>query len=236
MPPPNDLVVVHAGDAIETGFVKSLLEEYGIPAFLRDEMMGAIAPWYIAPGGGGAVKILIARSDYERARAIIDEFHDAEDAAVEPPRLEREGKIRPLAIGIIMHENRLFVAEGHDGVKNEIFYRPPGGAIEFGEHGHEALGREFREEFDAAVERTRYLGALENIFTYNGKAGHEIVLCYETQFADPAFYQQETVTGHEDDGQSFQATWKPLTDFQEGRAILYPDGLLELLMKHFSKS
>ena len=79
MPPPNDLVVVHAGDAIESGFVKSLLEEYGIPAFLRDEMMGAIAPWYIAPGGVGAVKVLIARSDYERARAIIDEFHDAEN-------------------------------------------------------------------------------------------------------------------------------------------------------------
>jgi hypothetical protein len=75
----DDLVVVHAGSAIETGFVKSLLEEYGIAAILRDEMMGAIAPWYIAPGGVGAVKILIARSDYERARAIIDEFHDADD-------------------------------------------------------------------------------------------------------------------------------------------------------------
>jgi hypothetical protein len=42
-------------------------------------MMGAIAPWYIAPGGVGAVKLFIARSDYERARAIIAEFHDAED-------------------------------------------------------------------------------------------------------------------------------------------------------------
>jgi hypothetical protein len=75
----SDLVVVHSGNAIETGFVKSLLEEYGIPTILRDEMMGAIAPWYIAPGGVGAVKLFIARSDYERARAIIAEFHDAED-------------------------------------------------------------------------------------------------------------------------------------------------------------
>jgi hypothetical protein len=72
---PGHLIVVHAGNAIETGFIKSLLEEYGIQTILRDEMMGTIAPWYIAPGGVGAVKLLIARQDYERARAIIDEFH-----------------------------------------------------------------------------------------------------------------------------------------------------------------
>jgi len=232
---PDHLIVVHAGNAIETGFIKSLLEEYGIQAVLRDELMGVIAPWYIAPGGAGAVKILIDRRDYERARAIIEEFHDAEDASVEPPRLKREGKIRPLAIGIIMHEGRLFVFEGHDPVKNEIFYRPPGGGIEFGERGHEALEREFYEEFGAAIAGVRYLGALENIFTCNGKPGHEIVLCYETKFADPAFYRQETVAGHEDDSQPFHAMWKTLTDFREGRAILYPDGLLDLLAKHFAK-
>jgi len=78
MPQTDDFIVIHAGNAIETGFVKSLLEEYGIRTILRDEMMGMIAP-YIAPGGVGAVKVLIARSDYERARAIIDEFHDDED-------------------------------------------------------------------------------------------------------------------------------------------------------------
>jgi len=83
MSSPDHLIVVHAGNAIETGFVKSLLEEYGIPAVLRDEMMGAIAPWYITPGGVGAVKILIARRDYERARAIIDEFHDTENFNLE---------------------------------------------------------------------------------------------------------------------------------------------------------
>jgi ADP-ribose pyrophosphatase YjhB (NUDIX family) len=235
MPQPNDLVVVHAGNAIETGFVKSLLEEYGIPAVLHDEMMGTIAPWYIAPGGVGAVKILIAPRDYERARAIIAEFHDADDSSLEPPPVKREVKIRPIAIGVMMHEGRLFVVEGHDPMKNEIFYRPPGGGIEFGERGQETLEREFREEFDAGLAGIRYLGALENIFTCNGKPGHEIVLCYEAKFADPAFYQQETAAGHEDNGQSFQAVWKVLADFQEGRAILYPEGLLDLLAKHFAE-
>jgi len=236
MPQPDDLVVVHAGNAIETGFVQSLLEEYGIPTVLRDEIMGAIAPWYIAPGGVGAVKILIARRDYERARAIIAEFHDAEDSNVEPPRLKREENIRPLAIGVIMHEARLFVVEGHDPVKNEIFYRPPGGGIEFGERGHETLAREFREEFNAVIEGAHYLGALENIFTYRGKTGHEIVLCYETKFVDHTFYQQEIVGGREDDGQPVQALWKPLADFKKGSAILYPEGLLDLLVKYSAKT
>jgi len=78
MPPIDKLVIIFAGNSIEAGFVKSLLEEYGIQTVLQDAMMGVIAP-YIAPGGVGAVKVLIARSDYERARAIIDEFHDVDD-------------------------------------------------------------------------------------------------------------------------------------------------------------
>lgn len=72
----GELVVVHAGNSIEAGFVKSLLEEYGIAARLRDEMMGTIAPWYVAPGGVGAVKVVVTRSNYERAKAIIAEFLD----------------------------------------------------------------------------------------------------------------------------------------------------------------
>lgn len=79
MSQPDDLVVVHAGNAIETGFIKSLLEDHGIPTILQDEMMGHLAPWYIAAGGVGAVKALTAWRDYERAKAIISEFHDAED-------------------------------------------------------------------------------------------------------------------------------------------------------------
>jgi hypothetical protein len=52
------------------------LKEYGIAARLQDEMMGTIAPWYVAPGGIDAVKVIVPRSDYERAKAIIAEFLD----------------------------------------------------------------------------------------------------------------------------------------------------------------
>ncbi len=72
-------VIVHAGNSIEAGFVKSLLEEYGIVARLQDELMGTLAPWYVTPGGLGAVKVVVTRSNYERAKAIIAEFVDDGD-------------------------------------------------------------------------------------------------------------------------------------------------------------
>jgi len=38
-------------------------------------------------------------------------------------------RIRPIVIGILRKENTLFVEEGYDTVKNEIFYRPSAAAL-----------------------------------------------------------------------------------------------------------
>jgi len=69
---------------------------------------------------------------------------------------------------------------------------------------------------------------IENIFTYDGKPGHEIVLVYEAAFCDLGQYELVATTCR-DNGEEFVAVWKPLDEFREGRAILYPEGLLELL-------
>ena len=55
-------------------------------------------------------------------------------------------------------------------IKDETFYRPIGGRIEFGERGAETVAREIREEINAEVANLVYLGALENIFTYESKS------------------------------------------------------------------
>lgn len=71
----NDkLIVVYAGTSTEAGYLKTVLEAEGITAFLKDEMMGAIAAPYIAAGGLGAVKVVIAAEDIERAQPILDDF------------------------------------------------------------------------------------------------------------------------------------------------------------------
>ena len=69
-----DLVVVYAGTPIEAGLVRSLLEDQGIPAFLQDEFMGTIAPWYVAPGGAGAAKVAVPERHLEEARIAIRQY------------------------------------------------------------------------------------------------------------------------------------------------------------------
>lgn len=141
------------------------------------------------------------------------------------------GRIRALAIAIIRRGDAILVAEGFDTAKPETFYRPLGGQIEFGEPAEAALRRELREEICAELQDVRYRFTLENLFTHQGQKGHEIVMVFEAVLADPPFYDRESMTGHEDDGVPFTATWKRLSDFGPGRPPLYPDGLLELLAR-----
>ncbi len=141
-------------------------------------------------------------------------------------------RIRPIAIGIFRQDDRLFVAESSDPTTGRRFYRPLGGGIEFGERGHETLAREMREEIGAEITDVCYLYTIENIFTYDGGTGHEIVQVYAARFSDPAFYANDVCAGieaFETDGPlQFQAVWHPLTGFGPD-APLYPDGLLDLL-------
>lgn len=140
-------------------------------------------------------------------------------------------RIRPLAICVFRYQDRILVAEGYDPVKDEYFYRPLGGGIEFGENSRETICRELMEEVNLEVEETslQYLGMVENIFTFLGKTGHEIVLIYDGILRDLSVYEREVIRGKEANGDDIHAVWKPITEFGEGKSILYPTGLLELL-------
>ena len=64
-------VEVFSGNIIECGYVKSLLEAHGIQAFIRDEYVGTISPWVVAPGGVGSVKVQVAKNNVEQAIELI---------------------------------------------------------------------------------------------------------------------------------------------------------------------
>jgi len=144
-----------------------------------------------------------------------------------------EKRIRPIVICIFRKGDTILAGEGYDSVKREKFFRPLGGAIEFGERAEDAMRREIKEEIGADLIDLRLLGVLENLFVCEGLKGHEIVLVYDGRLADPTIYERGVVDGLHgvDDGIPFKAYWKRLDEFGDGNPPLYPDGLNEFLAK-----
>jgi len=144
----------------------------------------------------------------------------------------KKKRIRPLAICVFRHDDRILVAEGYDSVKDEYFYRPLGGGIEFGETSIETVCRELMEEIHVEVdmESLKYLGTVENIFHFNGTASHEIVLIYDGMLKEAGLYEQAVIAGKEVNGEDFRAVWRDLDEFRDGKSILYPTGLIEMLV------
>lgn len=71
-------VEVFDGNEWETSLVKSLLDNAEIEAFLKDGKMGVLAPWDVAGGGAGSVKIFVSNVDYEKAKEVIEQYERAE--------------------------------------------------------------------------------------------------------------------------------------------------------------
>jgi ADP-ribose pyrophosphatase YjhB (NUDIX family) len=140
----------------------------------------------------------------------------------------KKRSIRPIALCVFRHHGRILVACLRDPQKNEDFYRPLGGGVKFNESADEAVLREMREELGCEIEAIRLLGVLENRFTYNGKAGHEILFIYDAKFKDRSFYKMKHVPAHEGDDRQIKTKW--IDPFKKHRKTpLYPDGLSELL-------
>jgi 8-oxo-dGTP pyrophosphatase MutT (NUDIX family) len=135
---------------------------------------------------------------------------------------ERLG-VRAVAMGVVRRGDEILVSEGYDPTKHQRFWRPLGGTIEFGELGAAAVKREFLEEIATEVRVGRYLGTLENIFTFDG--GHELVRIYEAEPTDSAFYAVDEPRFIEDD--RVHVVWRPLDLF--ATEPLYPHGLLDLI-------
>jgi 8-oxo-dGTP pyrophosphatase MutT (NUDIX family) len=140
----------------------------------------------------------------------------------------REEKIRPVAICVCRDGDRILVAEYQEN--DRLYYRPLGGAIEFGEHGSETAQREIREEIHAELTEVHYLGLLENIYTVGKMRAHQIILVYDGRLSDLSLYEKETLQGDEL-GEPFKVVWKRLDEFGQGKAPVYPDGLLDLIAK-----
>ena len=140
----------------------------------------------------------------------------------------KSGEIRVLALGLIQNGDRIFISEGYDPVKEQTFYRVMGGGVDFGETSLEALNREFQEEIQAELKNIRYLGCLENIFTFNGEPRHEIIQLYECDFVDQKFYELESLVFAEGERKK-KALWVEINRFQTGELKLVPENFFDYL-------
>ena len=140
--------------------------------------------------------------------------------------MDKFKEIRPIALGLAIKNNKLLVSEGLDKVKNETFYRCLGGGIEFLEKGKEALKREFLEEINVDIIVKDFLGISENIFTYQGKKAHELILFYSIEIPDKNYQEEYKVI--DDHGETI-AKWIDIDEFKNKNKILYPEEVFKYI-------
>jgi len=147
----------------------------------------------------------------------------------------KKNHIRVVVLGVFLNQGKILVFQGKDKVKDETFFRPLGGGVEFGETSENALIREIREELGLEIKEPEYLGTLENIFIYQGEPGHEVVLVYEARFVDPKVYSETNLHCVESDGEDLCCQWLALENVERQHLRLYPHGLYTLLTKQINE-
>lgn len=131
-------------------------------------------------------------------------------------------EIRVSAMCLIEHKGKLLLCNGYDSVKKEKFLRIIGGGIDFREKAEDAVRREIKEELDSNLENLKFITVVENVFTYEGEKGHEVVFLYNGDLTNKDIYNTEKVSilDHEEGWEN--AEWIPISDILENKVILYP--------------
>ena len=106
----------------------------------------------------------------------------------------------------------------------ELFHRPLGGHVEFGEYALNTVHREFREEIGQALTGVRLAGVLENIFAWGTSTEHEIAFVFTASFADEAAYEIGEQTILDTHGRT-RVIWRPPAAVSPP---LYPVGVADM--------
>ena len=95
--------------------------------------------------------------------------------------------IETIARGVCVRDGKLLLCRAKGGASTYL----PGGHIEFGETGRQALVREIREELGLPSKAGAFLGVVENSFMQNGKPHSEINLVYGLELEGEAVRSRE---------------------------------------------
>jgi len=72
--------------------LKIMLENDGIQAFMNNEVIGTLLPFYTTPGMG-AVRLVVSEADFEKALRVVAEFEkDRLKKVASTLRIQQAGK------------------------------------------------------------------------------------------------------------------------------------------------
>ncbi|MBO6167662.1 MAG: NUDIX domain-containing protein [Kiritimatiellae bacterium] len=114
--------------------------------------------------------------------------------------------IETIARGVCVRDAKILLCKAKGSSTTYL----PGGHIEFGETGREALTREMMEETGLAATPRNFLGVVENNFLQHGKPHAEINLVYSMDV------EGEEVSAKED---WIEFVWWPLDDLEGARLL-----------------
>ena len=95
--------------------------------------------------------------------------------------------IETIARGVCVRDGKILLCRAKGGSSTYL----PGGHIEFGETGRQALRREILEEIGAEASVGRFIGVVENAFMQHGKPHAEINLVYEFDMDAESVFAKE---------------------------------------------
>ena len=116
--------------------------------------------------------------------------------------------IETIARGVCVVDGKILLCRAKGGTTTYL----PGGHIEFGETGRQALVREIKEELGLESSTGAFLGVVENSFLQHGKPHAEINLVYELSLygEPPSRRLSEGKIQAREDWIEFE--WRPLDD------------------------
>jgi ADP-ribose pyrophosphatase YjhB (NUDIX family) len=136
---------------------------------------------------------------------------------------------RPCAFVFIREGDRMLVGRMLDPSNGTSFLRPLGGGIAFGELAVDAARREIREELGREIRDVRLLGVIEDVFSYDGRDGHEIAFVLE---AEPDGWSIDAVDGDAIPGSANHGSDETAVVIRAAdvdHALLYPAGVAPLV-------
>lgn len=128
------------------------------------------------------------------------------------------GMVETIARGVCVRDGKVLLCKAKGGSSTYL----PGGHIEFGETGAQALVREIREEIGVESVCGEFLGVVENSFLQHGRRHAEINLVYRLELgAQPSELRSQE--------EWIEFEWRPLAELDQAN-------LLPAEMKRFCRA